>query len=244
MPTTPGRSVYDSERVATAYAFDRPPVHELILRRAGLDRRARRALDIGCGAGLSTAALEPYADQVTGVEPVARMLAHHRKVAPKATFVNGTAERLPFAGRRFDLVTAAGSLNYTDLPAALAEIARVLTEDGKFLLYDFSEGRRADNNDALENWFGEFEQRYPWPAGWRPLDPRTLPVRTRRRDHTDFELRTPMTLDDYLRYTVSGINVDTPEEAAVWCRETLTPIFAGETLTVLIPGYLATLELD
>ena len=68
--------VYDSARVAAAYVFDRPPVHELILRRAGLDRRARRALDIGCGAGLSTAALTPYADHVTGLEPVKTMLAH------------------------------------------------------------------------------------------------------------------------------------------------------------------------
>ncbi|MEU0557189.1 hypothetical protein [Dactylosporangium sp. NPDC006015] len=50
-------SVYDSERLAAAYAFDRPPVHQQILRSARLDRRARRALDVGRGAGLSTAAL-------------------------------------------------------------------------------------------------------------------------------------------------------------------------------------------
>jgi predicted TPR repeat methyltransferase len=50
-------SVYDSERLAAGYAFDRPPVHEQILRSARLDRQADQALDVGCGAGLSTAAL-------------------------------------------------------------------------------------------------------------------------------------------------------------------------------------------
>ena len=53
-------SVYDSERLAAAYAFDRPPVHQHILRSARLPRQANRALDVGCGAGLSTAALAPW----------------------------------------------------------------------------------------------------------------------------------------------------------------------------------------
>ena len=63
-------SVYDSERLATAYAYDRPPIHEQILRSAGLDRQVDRALDVGCGAGLSTAALAPVARQVIGLEPI------------------------------------------------------------------------------------------------------------------------------------------------------------------------------
>jgi ubiquinone/menaquinone biosynthesis C-methylase UbiE len=134
-------SVYDSERLAAAYAFDRPAIHEQILRSARLDRRADRALDVGCGAGLSTAALAPLARQVIGLEPISTMLAHRRTVAPHATFVMGQAERLPFAAGSFDLVAAAGSLNYADLSAALAEIARVLTSAGAFLLYDFSVGR-------------------------------------------------------------------------------------------------------
>ena len=76
------------------------------------------------------------------------MLTHRRAVAPHARFVIGQAERLPFAAGSFDLVTAAGSLNYADLPSALAEIARVLTRDGTFLLYDFSTGRRSVSGDA------------------------------------------------------------------------------------------------
>jgi ubiquinone/menaquinone biosynthesis C-methylase UbiE len=246
-------SVYDSERLAAAYAFDRPPVHQQILRSALLERRAHRALDVGCGAGLSTAAVAPLAEQVFGLEPVPAMLAHCRAVAPRARFVIGAAERLPFGPELFDLVTAAGSLNYADLPPALSEIARVLTPGGRFLLYDFSEGRRSPDGDELADWFAAFEQRFPWPAGWRSLDPRALPLAgsgLRLLEHTDIELRLPTTFDAYLRYAAGGLNVDSAitrgassaEEARDWCQATLAPVFAAGDVTVTVPGYLATLS--
>jgi SAM-dependent methyltransferase len=246
-------SVYDSERLAAAYAFDRPRVvHEQILRSARLARQADRALDVGCGAGLSTAALAPLARRVIGLEPIPAMLAHRRSVAPRASFVIGRVERLPFAARSFDLVTAAGSLNYADFPSALAEIARVLTPDGTFLLYDFSPGRRSVSGARIERWFTSFEQRFPWPPGWQPLDVRELPLAAyglQLLDFTDVETRLPMDLDAYLRYALSETNVEdsiangacSPEEARDWCRTTLEAVFADGAVTVVVPGHIATL---
>lgn len=245
-------SVYDSERLAAAYAFDRPPVHQRILRSARLGRRAHRALDVGCGAGLSTAALAPLAQHVIGLEPVPAMLAHSRTVAPRARFAIGAAEHLPFGTGMFDLVTAAGSLNYADLPPALREIARVLAPCGRFVLYDFSEGRRSVSGAALADWFAAFERRFPWPTGWRPLDPRDLPLDScglRLLEYTELELQLPTTFDAYLRYAVSGVNVDSAirrgacgaEDARDWCRETLAAVFAAGEVTVVVPGYVATL---
>jgi SAM-dependent methyltransferase len=247
-------SVYDSERLAAAYAFDRPSVHGQMLRSARLSRQADRALDVGCGAGLSTAALMPLARQVIGLEPVAAMLVHRRVVAPHARFVMGQAERLPFAARSFDLVAAAGSLNYADLPSAFAEIARVLTRDGSFLLYDFSTGGRSVSGDDLAVWFASFEQRFPWPPGWQPFDVRELPLAgygLRLLDYADVETRLPMTFDAYLRYMLSETNAEdaiasgacSADEARDWCRETLKPVFADGEVTVVIPGYVATLVL-
>jgi SAM-dependent methyltransferase len=182
------------------------------------------------------------------------MLAHRRKVAPEARFVAGSAEELPFAARSFDLVAAAGSLNYTDLPSALAEVARVLTHDGTFLLYDFSEGRRSLTDDALATWFESFEQRFPWPSGWQQLIVRELPLTSsglRLRDYTDVEVRLPMTCEAYLRYAVHEVNVDSAltrgvcseEDAQDWCRRTLRQVFEDGELTVVFRGYLATLAL-
>jgi ubiquinone/menaquinone biosynthesis C-methylase UbiE len=151
--------------MAWAYAFDRPLVHGQILQSARMSQKAKSALDVGCGAGLSTAALAPLARQVIGLEPVSAMLAHRQEVAPHASFVVGRAERLPFADRSFELVAAAGSLNYADLSSALAEVARVLTADGTFLPYDFSTGRRSAHGDELADWFALFEQRFPKAPG-------------------------------------------------------------------------------
>jgi len=95
-------SVYDSDRLAAAYAVDRPPVHEHILRSARLSGQADLALDVGCGAGLSTAALAPLARRAIGLEPVPAMLAHRAAIAPGAGFVIGRAERLPFPARDRD----------------------------------------------------------------------------------------------------------------------------------------------
>lgn len=244
--------VYRSERLAAGYAFDRPPVHEQILAPVRLVRPARRALDVGCGAGVSTTALAPLAEHLIGLEPAPAMLAHAGTVAPDARFVAGAAEALPFAAATFDLVSAAGSLNYTRVPAALAEMARVLTPDGVILVYDFSAGRHSPAGDALADWFVSFEQRFPWPPGWRPLAVRELPLARsglRLLDDTDLDVRLPMTLDAYLRYVLSEVNVDSAiergvvrsEEAQDWCRRTLTGVFAGNELTVVFPGYLAVL---
>lgn len=246
-------SVYDSERLAAGYAFDRPPVHEQILRSARLGGQADHALDVGCGAGVSTAALSAMARRITGLEPVPAMLAHWRTVAPHARFVIGQAEDLPFTNSAFDLVTAAGSLNYADLPSALAEIARVMAGDGTFVLYDFSAGRRSANADDLAAWYTLFEQHFPPPAGWQPLEVRELDLARyglRLLEFTDVEVRLPMTFDAYLRYTLSEVNVDhaiargacTAAEARDWCQATLQAVFADGEVTVLIPGYVATIR--
>jgi SAM-dependent methyltransferase len=236
-------SVYDDEHRAAAYAFDRPPVHGRILQAAGLSRRATRALDIGSGAGVSSAALIPFAEQVTGLEPVQTMLAHRATVAPGARFVVGQAEALPFADGSFDLVCAAGSLNYTDVPAALAEVARVLRAEGRFLLYDFSEGRSSPDTEALARWYASFEKRFPpAPGGWRRLVVSELPFAEtglRLLTYLAFDVQLRMTADAYLRYVLSEIPAQAPDSAREWCRNTLTTVFHGGELTVSFPAYLA-----
>ncbi|WP_328459602.1 class I SAM-dependent methyltransferase [Actinoplanes sp. NBC_00393] len=203
--------------------------------------------------GLSTAALAPLAEHVSGLEAVPAMLAHCRTVAPQAQFVIGAAEQLPFGAGMFDLVTAAGSLNYADLRPALSEAARALARGGKFLLYDFSEGRHSESGDALADWFRRFRAPVSLArllAAARPA--RVAPCGLRLLDYTDVELRLPTTFDAYLRDTVSEVNVEAAitrgacnaVEARGWCRDTLAPVFAAGDVTVVIPGYVATLSRD
>lgn len=250
-------SIYDSERLALAYARSRPFVHAQVLAaaKARIERRgigrARRALDIGCGAGLSTAALDALAEERVGIEPVPRMLRHHRDVAPHARFVSARVEALPFPDAAFDLLTAAGALNYADLDTALPEIGRVLRASGGLLVYDFSGGRRLAGDGRLERWFAAFEERYPYPPGYA-MDVRSLPftdVGMRVADYEEIEAALPMSGEEYLAYALSETNVELAllrgereETIASWCRAGLSEIFADGRRPVLFDAYWAYIE--
>lgn len=137
--------------LAAGYATARPAVHPLVIDR--VRRRVvavDRALDVGCGAGLSTRPLVGMARHVIGMEPAEPMLAWAREVAPGADFVVGGAERLPFMRASVDLITAAGSLNYADPALFFVEARRVLRRGGMIVVYDFSTGRSLRESAELD----------------------------------------------------------------------------------------------
>ncbi len=245
-------SIYDSERLAAGYARRRPPVHRTILEAVSeylqLTEPRSTALDVGCGAGLSTAALENTAETVVGLEPVQTMLRYAPLVAPGALWVIGRAEQLPFRAGRFSLVTAAGSLNYTDLDLFLPEARRVLTDDGVLVIYDFSPGRRLRDRDRLDKWYSEFEHRYPSPPGY-DLKIRDVPYERhglQLAGYQELEVAIPMSIGSYLSYVLTEANVEwaisrgEPEaRIQAWCEKTLSDVFGGRTLDVLFDAYIA-----
>lgn len=110
-----------------------------------LDVRAgQRVLDLGCGAGRHTyAALERGAD-VVGVDLDAGLLKEvadmsyalidgcHVPRGATAVFLRGDATLLPFADASFDRIIVSEVLEHIpDDGAAMAEVARVLTPNGK-----------------------------------------------------------------------------------------------------------------
>ncbi len=247
-------SLYHSARLAAGYAHSRPPVHARVIEavRKRFDElgieRARLALDLGCGAGVSTSALEPLAARAFGLEPALAMLLHASEVAPRGAFVAGRAEELPFRDGAFDLLAAAGSLNYTNLALVLPEVARVLDEEGAFIIYDFSAGRRIADDPRLDRWFSSFERRYPFPPGYE-MDVKNLgfaDAGLRLVRFEEFHVAVPMDGNAYEAYAMSETNVEqavsagAPEaEVAAWCHETLREIFATGPRDVLFDAYVA-----
>jgi ubiquinone/menaquinone biosynthesis C-methylase UbiE len=128
------RNLFDTPQMAAGYTHSRPAIHPRLIERMrsylGGSERVRFALDVGCGAGLSTAPLEPIAECIMGVDPSIEMLRCARAVAPGALFVAGCAEALPVPAESVDLITAAGSLNSVDLTRFFPEARRVLTPAG------------------------------------------------------------------------------------------------------------------
>lgn len=121
--------------VAVRYARARPALHhhvaQLLLARGP---RARRALDLACGTGLSTTPLVAVAQRVVGVDVSSEMLA----LAPRGeriAYARAAAERLPFPDGTFDLATICSALHWFDAPALL-ELHRVLADDAALVVYD------------------------------------------------------------------------------------------------------------
>lgn len=101
-----------------------------------------RALDVATGTGFTALALVPRCHEVIGVDFTAGMVREARALRDargisNLTFCLGDAETLPFREGAFDIVTCRlASHHFPDLPAALAEMARVTRPGGRVVLDD------------------------------------------------------------------------------------------------------------
>lgn len=251
-------NLFATASLSSGYATARPPIHPRVIDRIrgrlSAETRFRRVLDAGCGAGLSTQPLRAISDSCVGIDPVEQMLHRATSTAPDADFVTAHAEQLPFRPASFDLIAAAGSLNYVDLGEFFPQARRVLAPSGALAVYDFSPGRRMRDDTALSQWFSEFVKRYPTARdGALPLWPERLAELAtgfRLVWQETFEIGvnlTPRFYEDYVMTETSvayAVRQGTPEpEIRDWCHHTLAPIFAGQTKEVLFDGYIAWLEL-
>jgi 2-polyprenyl-6-hydroxyphenyl methylase/3-demethylubiquinone-9 3-methyltransferase len=146
-PVPPARYVIDNEYyegmdelwwdpagpAAILHAINRPRVG--FYRRQLGDLGGRRVLDAGCGGGLVARELAAAGAEVVGVDRSRGSLGVARRaVGTRFAPAQGRLERLPFAAGSFDAVVAADVLEHLpDLPAAVAELARVLAPGGSFV---------------------------------------------------------------------------------------------------------------
>jgi ubiquinone/menaquinone biosynthesis C-methylase UbiE len=102
-----------------------------------------RVLDVACGTGLwaQLVLAEQPTQPIVGVDVSRQMLAvaHQRcRAYPYAWFQQGRANALPYRSGQFDVVVSASAFHYFDDPgAALDEIRRVLTPQGRVIILDW-----------------------------------------------------------------------------------------------------------
>ena len=156
-PTNP----FVGANVAARYASARPALHDAaVARLLQATGGAHRAIDLGCGTGLSTRALLEAADMVVGVDASDAMLG---VVGPssRAALVLAVAERLPFSDATFDLATVASAIHWFEAPG-IAEIRRVLAAGGMLLVYDVWFPAEIAGEPRFGEWLSSIsEKRYP-----------------------------------------------------------------------------------
>ncbi len=121
-------------------------------------------LDVGCGAGVDAifaAKMVGSTGAVSGIDLVPEMLARARENARLAgvaniTFIESSAEKLPFPDKSFDVVISNGVFNLVvDKQKALKEVSRVLKPGGRLMLADqVLVGKVPQNTESrVASWF-------------------------------------------------------------------------------------------
>lgn len=106
-------------------------------------------LDVGCGGGILTIALQKYVNNVVGVDGSAEMLQH----VPKTIETHvARADELPFLDNKFDKILCHSIFQYfTDVSYArtvLEEIERVCKPNGLIYIVDIPDESKKEKYEA------------------------------------------------------------------------------------------------
>ncbi|WP_448548069.1 class I SAM-dependent methyltransferase [Thalassotalea fusca] len=120
------------------------PLHEKIPQLCQI-KPSDTVLDIGCGSGAAVRAIANMlsSGSVVGIDPTPRMLTLAQELTStallqnKATFIDGSAEKIPMADASCDVVVAVNTLHHwQDIDISFAEVKRVLKPNGRFISID------------------------------------------------------------------------------------------------------------
>lgn len=116
-------------------------------------------LEVGCGGGLICEELAQRGAHMVGVDPssaalqAARAHAEESGLAERITYEQGYAEKLPYTDGQFRAVVCLDVLEHVqNLPATIAEVARVLAPGGVFI---FDTINRTFLARLVLIWYGE-----------------------------------------------------------------------------------------
>lgn len=146
------------QAAAAAYELARPGYPDEAVRvlvdEVGLGG-GTRVCDLAAGTGKLTRRLVELGAEVVAVEPVDGMREQLQAAVPTVEAVDGTAEVIPLDDGSVDVVTVAQAFHWFDAPAALVEIARVLTPGGRLAIL-------WNERDEATAWVAEMSRLIRW----------------------------------------------------------------------------------
>ena len=244
---------FDAKRIAEGY-LNRPWLHKKVMEQFVKDCKItsnfQNGLDVGCGAGLSTKALRLICDRVTGTdisEQMIQVCQEEYKNDKAYTFYRAKAEETKEPVEKYDIVTAAGMVNWVDRDLFLRNMGRVLRDQGILLIYDFWITDKMQGNDSYTNWYqNEYLKRFPKPPRnetiWKQEE---LPDDFQIKNQITYELAYDFSMEQFIDFMMIQSNVNiklesgavNEENARDWFEKSLTPVFENREKTLYFKGY-------
>lgn len=246
---------FDSKRIAQGYA-KRPWLHKSVIEQLKIDCSLpkdymfKNGLDVGCGAGLSTKALRLICDKVTGTDIAESMIEVCDEIYgtdPSYSFYAAKAEETRIPNKKYDIVTAAGCINWVDEKKFMTNMAQVLDDNGLVVIYDFGITDRMVGNDDYTRWYrDEYLRRFPKPPRkedkWSQSD---LTYGFVMEKQTEYDMEYSFTLDEFVDFMMIQSNVNaqiesgrvSADEIRKWMIESLTSVFDGRERQLVFYGY-------
>ena len=246
---------FDSKRIAQGYA-KRPWLHKSVIEQIKKDCSLpkdfmfKNGLDVGCGAGLSTKALRLICDKVTGTDIAESMIEVCDEIYgtdPSYSFYVAKAEETKIPNKKYDIITAAGCINWVDEKKFMTNMAQVLDDNGLVVIYDFGITDRMVGNDDYNRWYrDEYLIRFPKPprkeSKWNQSD---LVDGFVMEKQTEYDMEYSFTLDKFVDFMMIQSNVNAQIESGrvsadkvrKWMIESLTPVFDGRERQLVFYGY-------
>ena len=117
------------------------------------------ALDVATGTGHTALAVARHVKKAIGIDISVKMLEQARRLAAEQEisncfFIEGSAEKIPFADRQFTLVTSRHAPHhFRRVDQFLKEVHRVLAPNGRFVMSD-----QISPSPDLSDWVDQWEQ--------------------------------------------------------------------------------------
>lgn len=245
---------FDTKRIAEGY-LNRPWLHKKVIERFINDYQIsthfHNGLDVGCGAGLSTKALRLICNQVTGTgisEQMIQVCKEAYKNDEGYTFYQAKAEETKEPMEKYDIVTAAGMVNWVDRDIFLQLMNQIMQEQGVLLIYDFWITDKMQGSRKYTKWYqNEYLKRFPKPSRneniWKQEEVSEYDFKIKKQ--INYEVTYDFSMEHFIDFMMIQSNVNakiedgtiTEPQAREWFGKTLAPVFEDNVQTLLFQGY-------
>lgn len=246
---------FDYERIARGYALDRPIYHIEFIDRVKNELNITQpfiyGLDIGCGAGSSSIALKKICKNVLAIDESGEMIKAAEQYCndKSIVFQKCSAENFPLQECPYDVITAAGSINWIDETVFLKRVHDALSADGLLIIYDNPMIDRMINVPSFTDWWNnEYLQHFPKPyrkeTVWdnEMLNPYGLTITHKLAINN----QAMMSLNQLVHYLITQTNViskiehqgENLNDTINWFKTSLAPYFNIPNQTVCFEGYI------